>query len=364
MANSSSPTFKDSHMTASSASSDGMIWYPVNLPVFGLTGACDYVPGEGFARILQEVADITNDGVKINNRHTAGVRIRFKTDAKRIGIRVWFPYVQHFSHMPLSGTSGFDLYTDEVGLGDGVLVPFSRFLTLFRPKYDVTDFYEEIQEVSGEEHCYTLNFPLYNAILKVELGLNEEASLEEGAPYRNELPVVYYGSSITQGACASRPGLSYEARISERFNLNYVNLGYSGHAKGEQVIMEYIARIPMDLFVYDYDHNSSVTELSENHKRGFEIVRRANPSLPVIFVTRPDSRRNPESSKKRYDIIRATYEGALKQGDENVYFVDGSQFYAGEHPEDCSVDGLHPNDEGFAGMAKYIGEAVKIALKL
>ena len=361
MTDNSTPAYEDPHMMANSASEDGMVWYPVTLPVFGMTGAYNYVPGEGFERIPQVIADATNDGVQVNNHHTAGVHIRFKTNAKKIGVRVLFPYLKTFTHMPLSGTGGFDLYVDHEEKGQ---YSFSEFLVLYRPKYDVKDYYEEIQEVSGETQYYTLNFPLYNAITTLEIGFSEGAFLEPGMPYRNELPVVYYGSSITQGACASRPGLSYEARISRTYNLNYVNLGYSGHAKGEQVIMEYISKIPMSLFVYDYDHNSSVEELAVNHKRGYEIVRRVNPDLPIIFVTRPDGRRHVEASKKRFDIIRETYESALINGDKNVYFVDGFQFYAGEHPEDCSVDGLHPNDEGFAGMAKYIGLAVKEALKL
>ena len=128
--------------------------------------------------------------------------------------------------------------------------------------------------------------------------------------------------------------------------------------------MDYMATIPMAAFVYDYDHYASVSRLSESHEPGYLTIRKANPDLPIVFVTRPDGRRTPEESKRRFDIIHQTYENALASGDRNVYFVDGFRFYEGDRPEDCSVDGIHPNDEGLSRMAEVIGDTLKTALKL
>lgn len=182
----------------------------------------------------------------------------------------------------------------------------------------------------------TINFPLYNSVKTVFIGLEENAKLMKTDGYTDYKPIVYYGSSITQGGCASRPGNSYQALISRRFNLDYFNFGFSGSARGEKAMADYIADMPMSLFFLDYDHNS------------------------------PDAERDTAARRR---AVYETYENALKRGDRNVMFIDGGTVFTEAlnltaPADNCTVDGCHPNDLGFACMAKVYGDAIKNMLDL
>ncbi len=192
-----------------------------------------------------------------------------------------------------------------------------------------------------------------------------DAKLEPIAlPYRNEKPVVYYGSSITQGGCACRPGNAYQAMIGRKYNLDHINLGFSGSAKGEPEMAEHIASLEMEAFVCDYDHNApSLEHLQNTLPEFYRIIREKHPDLPVIFVTKPDILLRPDWCKERRDYIFSVYEEAKAKG-ENVYFIPGEELFAGENWDDCTVDRCHPNDLGFFRMAQRIGAELKKALNL
>ena len=132
-----------------------------------------------------------------------------------------------------------------------------------------------------------------------------------------------------------------------------INLGFSGNAKAEDEMAQYIKALNMSLFVYDYDHNAPTLEhLSETHSRMFATIRQAQPELPILLLSRPKYRLDQEE-KQRLEVIKSTYDTAISDGDRNVYFMDGPTLmkYA---KCDGTVDGCHPNDLGFYSMAKAI----------
>ena len=179
--------------------------------------------------------------------------------------------------------------------------------------------------------------------------------MEAPSPYAIETPVVFYGSSITQGGCASRPGTSYDAIACRRLNVNYHNLGFSGNARGEDAMANYIKGLSMSAFVYDYDHNAPTVEhLRATHERMFRTVREANPTLPILILQRPVFCQSAEEAE-RLAILTATYEHARAEGDENVYLITGRELMA-QAENDGTVDGCHPNDLGFASMARAVGD--------
>ena len=211
---------------------------------------------------------------------------------------------------------------------------------------------------SDKLHHYTINFPLYNDVDELLIGIKEGSTLSEGLPYVDAAPMIFYGSSITQGGCASRPGLAYEATICRKLNRNYLNMGFSGSAKGEPRLAEYLATLPMSIFVCDYDYNAPTAEhLEATHYPFYEIIRRKNPTVPYLMISRHTSHRS-ENADRRRAVIRASYERAKANGDENVYFLDGDSFFPDEWRDSCTVDTVHPNDLGFYFMAKGIGDAI------
>ena len=334
-------------------------WHNVKDGEFQVYGLYKPYETEGFVRMPQEIANTVNEGVAELHTHTAGGRIRFKTDSPYIALTSEIPTDYRHVGMGLIAADGFDLYV----INNGNSSYFGPFVMPF----DFKGGYSVVQDVyrGGNMVCYEIEMPLYAHVANLHIGLKEGSKIEAGEPYRNELPVVYYGSSITQGACASRPGTCYEAMISHRFNLDYINLGFSGSCRGEKEMAEYLATLPMSCFVCDYDHNSpSLEHFEETHYPLYETIRKAHPDIPYIMISRPTNDVDGEYVAKKFQVMMDSYNKAIENGDKNVFYIDGREFYKGLNFIDCSYDLLHPNDIGFHKMSQIIGDMIeKVLLK-
>jgi len=310
--------------------------------------------GERFWRLPEYLIDSVNEGVCTLARHTAGGRIRFRTDSPYIAYRAKSFGGGQMSHMPLTGSNGTDLFVDGVSY------------TTFRPNSAKEQWFEGIADMrSAGMHDIEMNLGLYNGYTEIYVGVQAGSAVEAPRSYAVEKPVVYYGSSITQGGCASKPGNCYEAYISRWLNCDHINLGFSGSGRGEENMAEYIASLPMSAFVMDYDHNAPNPEhLEKTHFRFYEIVRKAQPELPIIMVSMPDTDRNTAEADVRRSIIMNTYLTARSNGDKKVWFIDGRSLFGGHDRDCCTMDGCHPNDLGFYRMAEAICPIVKEALGL
>lgn len=308
-----------------------------------------------YCRMPSAVAESVSEGVQALYRNTSGGRIRFRTDAARLYLNVLYPDIVTMGHFAQSGISGFSVYVKEGGTDvfAGMLTPGRH--TEFEGSIDL--------HASGMKEI-TIYMPLYNDVEKVMIGLDEAAQIKPDSGYAFEKPVVFYGSSITQGGCASRPGSEYAAILSRRLGFDYVNLGFSGNAKGEPAMAEYIKTLPMQAFVMDYDHNAPTPEhLEKTHEPFFRIIRDACPELPVVLVSRPDPDLS-EDNRSRFAVIRKTYENALQRGDKNVYLLDGAAFFSDAAAiNDPTVDRVHPTDLGFFLMARAMEPTLKTILK-
>lgn len=163
----------------------------------------------------------------------------------------------------------------------------------------------------------------------------------------------YTGSFITQGVCASMPWTCYPAILSRWLDCDYVNLGASGSAKGEDAMADYIKNLSMDIFVYDYDYNApSAAHLEKTHRWMFERIRKKNPKLPIIILPRPKYFLNQDEQRRR-QIVYDTWRLAKEAGDENVYFIDGKKLMALAGDEG-TVDNCHPMDYGFFSLTQSL----------
>jgi len=308
-----------------------------------------------FCRMPPEIAETVSERVAALIFNTTGGRLRFVTTSPYIAVKTTNKSHAGSQFTGAVGTSGFDLYVKNADGRDtyrGTFVPPVRY----------ENGYEAILHVGAGEKEVTINFPTYHRVSDLYIGLDETSTLTRRGDYRYEKPVLYYGSSITQGGCASRAGMIYEAIISRRLDCNYINLGFAGAARGEDAIIDYLAALDPAVFVLDYDHNAPTAEhLAATHEKLYLTFRAAHPTTPVIIVTRPDSWAWRTDTEARTAVIRATYEHALARG-EDVTFIDGRTLFAGELYEDCTVDGVHPNDLGMSRMAAVIGKAVDAAL--
>ena len=333
-----------------------IVWYNVKEAPFRIDGLWQKEPGKPFLRLPEDVAKNVSDGVYNLNFHTAGGRIRFTTNTKHIALLAKMPKTPTMPHITWLGQSGFDLYRHDNGHYEFI----SPFIAEYRD-----DHYESIHYMDGQWHSYTINMPLYDSVDEVYIGLSGDAELKEPEPYTYEKPVLYYGSSITQGGCASRPGNAYQAVISRKYDCNFINLGFSGSAKGEPAMADYLATIDSSVFVMDYDYNAPTPDhLRATHHEVYRKYREAHPDTPIIRISKPDFRIDSEVDNARRMIVMESFLEARKAGDKRVYFVDGASLFGGEFRDSCTVDGCHPNDLGFHRMAMVIGEVVGHALRL
>ncbi len=309
-----------------------------------------------FQRMPHDIAKQITYNIEVLSSTTAGVRARFTTNSKKLGIVVSYKYLAKMNQMPFSGSSGFILIDETENT--------QKLVGGARPTYEKEQGYTVQIELSGEMRNYILWFPLYNDyITEVKLVFDKDCVVENGKKYKFDLPVVYYGSSITQGGCCSRPDNCYQAYISKWNNVDFINLGFSGGAKAEDKMIEHLCSLSAKVFVCDYDHNApNPQHLKDTHYKLYSAYRTAHPQTPIVLVSKPDFYDRKED-KERLKIIKSTYRKAKANGDKKVYLVDGSKLFGKKDRENCTVDGCHPNDLGFYRMALGINKVLSKLLK-
>ncbi len=318
---------------------EDIVWYDILQPPFSIHGLIFDSDDNGFVRMPRSVARTVSGSVNDLNRRTSGGRVRFRTDSDYIAIRAELRGHRLMPHMPLLSQSGFDLYRNNV------------FHRAFMPPFDLHNDYCCERPVAAGEADYMINFPLYRGVRHLYVALRKGAKLLPATPYTHEKPVVFYGSSITAGACSGRPGMSYVNTLCRRLDTEYVNLGFSGSCLAEPPMAEYLAGLDMSVFVYDFDHNAkSAEQLADRHKPLFDRVRQSHPDLPIILASAPDLPFDPPKFAARREVVLDTYRKAVVAGDQNVYFVDGATVL-GDDWDNCLTDGVHPNDLGQYRMA-------------
>ena len=315
------------------------------LPFFNETG------------ILERLPQKTRDAVpslSFLGRRCPGARICFRTNSKTITLKMTLETLS-----PDIAMSIFSCQSAEITIGERTN---ARFIGLLGP----SNYNEKIAEKSfyknGEMEDVTIWFPRNEVIADFTISIEDGARIEAPTPYKYP-PMLYYGSSITEGGGCCRLTNAYNAIISRHLDVDYYNFGFSGNAKGELPLADLIADIPMSIFVFDYDHNAPDPEhLLKTHEPFFKKIREKNPNLPVIMMTRPDFDSYEDSAERR-GIVRRTYENAKAAGDENVWFLDGETFFGDTERSACTCDGCHPNDFGFYRMAAVVEPLVKAILE-
>lgn len=309
--------------------------------------------GGSYSRLPKNLdANEVNRGARDLSSHSAGGVVRFRTDSPYIVLRAEISSTYTMGHMADTGSSGFDFFCDT-----------NRYLKTVNPRMNKPQIPTPVvavltQNFGKKMRDYSLYMPLYNGVKKLEIGLAPDAKFEKPTPHKIAKPILFYGSSITQGGCASRTSNVYTAMLCRALDAPMINLGFSGSAKGEPKLAELIASLDLAAFVYDYDYNAPTTEhLKKTHEPFFKIIRKAKPNLPIIMLSRVSY-----PSDDRVAVIRATYENAKKAGDKNVYFIDGRDLFKDADISYLTVDGCHPNDLGFYLMFKNTLPTLKQAI--
>ena len=323
-----------------------------------------------YCRMDKNVAEGTNEGVGVLNKNTSGGRVRFRTNAKKFVLRSNQRRFVISENLTMTAGTGFSVYADGV-FHQSAMPPWNdgwkqKSMAKNPPNFGFDTLIEFDPNVEKEREI-TIYFPLYNGVDSLLIGLQEGDSLNAGDGYKYELPVVFFGSSTTQGASCSRPGNSYDAMLSRMLDFDYINLGFSGSGRAEGEMTEYLANLKCQVFVCDYDYNAHTAEfLEKTHLPLYRAFRKVQPDTPILFLSKADIERKPWifEPKERRDVIYKTYQIALSEGDENVAFIDGATLFGDDVFRDCcTIDSVHPTDLGFARMAEKVYPVLKQMLE-
>lgn len=342
----------DPNMSLKKADADGIIWFDPREEPFELVGF-EWIKTEKVYRRLPVNPEWEiRDAVDQLANHTAGGQLRFRTNSRRILVKVELREPSGMYHMPATGQSGFDLYILE---GEQ-----QRYWKTTRFPHDTTHYQVELFKTSDPKNsAYTVNFPLYNGVNSLWIGLEEGSLLEEALPFKRPGKVVVYGTSITQGGCVSRPGMAYTNILSRDLGMQFVNLGFSGNGRGEPALAHLITQIAdTRCILLDYEANAGPS-IKLTLGPFVDVLREKHPDIPILIMSKIRYAYNQEGEPgyetwlELRDFQRDLVNKRKLAGDKLIYFLDGSTIL-GEDYDECTVDGVHPNDLGSFRIAKAL----------
>ncbi|MBQ8442908.1 MAG: SGNH/GDSL hydrolase family protein [Bacteroides sp.] len=280
------------------------------------------------------------------SRHSAGMSIAFRSDAPQIKIRYQVSGSFSMPHMPSTGVSGVDMYATDIN-GERLWCS-ARYA--FRDT--VTYTYNKLSygQSASKGFEYEVYLPLYNDVKWLEVGVPEGHTLQF-LPASQEKPIVLYGTSIAQGACASRPGMAFGNIIGRKLEHPVVNLGFSGNGQMEPEVFDLLAEIDAQMFILDNMPNMGGDRLPKIYERTIKGVHklRKKSKAPILLVEHYSNSHNgtsieEERSYKKNNLeLRKAYRTLKKEGVQNLHFLSEEELGL---TQDCSVEGWHPNDLG------------------
>lgn len=297
------------------------------------------------------------------SRNSAGESIVFTTDAKEITVRYTVSERQAMPHMPATGVSGVDLYTHDKDGNEIYLAGKYSF------KDTVTFHYNPVGiEKEPGAHRYTLFLPLYNEVTWMEIGTEDGASFrfEEHIPSK---PIVAYGTSICQGACASRPAMAWSNILQRRMGHEFVNLGFSGNAHMENEVIDLVAEIDAKVYILDEMPNVcsfDAEAIRDTVLNGVRRLRAKRPDTPIIMVDHagyPHYKANPKIKEKQERALKVhgeVYRQLAKEGMKNLYYLSYDEI---AFPQDGTVEGVHSSDYGMVAYADAYEKILRKILK-
>ncbi|MVZ62222.1 SGNH/GDSL hydrolase family protein [Sphingobacterium humi] len=321
---------------------------------------------DGFARLPKALKADVREPVWYLGQQAAGIYVEFETNSPNIHIRYKVRNGLNMPHMPTTGVSGVDLYAK----GEQPLTWKWTF-----GKYKFTDTisfdYENLAIEPIKGHQYRLYLPLYNAVDWMEIGV------EEGKTFKfintPSKPIVVYGTSIAQGACATRPGLGWTNMFGRNFNQEVINLAFSGNGRLEQPIIDLINDIDASAYLLDCIPNLALSkdrskeQLRDLIVNAVSTLRKKHPKTPIMLMAHSSSEVPGIISKTNLAeygnssvVAFETFKELKAKGDKNLYWVSSQDI---GFDIDCTVDYAHPNDIGMKKISDAYTKVLKPLLK-
>lgn len=336
---------------------NGTAWYDVThwgvegriLPEQPRTRWFDRFPSSAEGKVTAAVWNLSRD--------SAGMMFRFKTNSPSIHVhyelrsdRLAMP------HMPATGVSGVDLYArDDQGKW--------KWVQVTRPGAKTVKV-ELIGGLAPGEREYAAYLPLYNGVEFVKIGVTESSRFEGLKP--RPAPIVFYGTSITHGACASRPGMVHTAILGRKLDRPVVNLGFSGNGKMDLEVADYLVQLDAAAYVIDCLPNMGPADVTTKCEPLVRRLREAKPTTPIVLV---EDRRftnswiTPAKQKFHDDnhaALKKAYDNLIKAGVQGLFYIEGDALYGDD--TEGATDASHASDLGFLRQAEAFEPVLRKAL--
>lgn len=281
-------------------------------------------------------------------KNSAGISVDFQTNSREIWVKWQLLNDFHMNHMAGTGIRGIDLYCKIKNEWQYVktAIPAGK-----------TNEKQLIKNLSGKMENYRLYLPLYDGVENLEIGIDSTAKIKSAKKLRR--PLIFYGTSITQGGCASRPGMAYTSIISRKINRECINLGFSGNGRMEPPIAELISRTEAEFIIIDCLPNMKASDVEANTQKLVQILREKKPELPIVLVenviyeTAWFDQEQMKTLRQKNQTLKAEYEKMIQQGVERLFYIEAESLMSDIH--EGTVDGVHLTDLGFMRIAdKFI----------
>ena len=282
------------------------------------------------------------------SKNSAGISVRFLSNSSLVKVKWDLLNDSKMNHMAETGIKGIDLYCKVNGNW--------KYINTGRPtgKENEALLVSTLPSVMRE---YRLFLPLYDGVTRLEVGIDSLSKIEKPAAGKY-LPVVFYGTSITQGGCASRPGMAYSNIISRKLNVDCINFGFSGNGRMEAPIVDLMTATPASFYVIDCVPNMNVEEIQKNVMPLVETIRAKHPNTPIVFVENIKYTMSFFEEKVNNNInaknsaLRTEYDKLLRKGVQNLVYIDNKNAIGDDN--ESTVDGVHLTDLGFMRFADYL----------
>ncbi len=347
----------DPAMGVNKKASDNLEWHDVTK--WGVEGRIlpEQTRLRWFDRLPASAEKSVTPAVWSLSRDSSGMMVRFKTDATAISVHYKLSKDRLAQpHMPATGVSGVDLYARDT---DGKW----KWVMVTKPATQEVKA-EIIKDLAPGEREYAAYLPLYNGVEFMSIGVAKGSKFEELAP--REKPVVFYGTSITHGACASRPGMVHTGILGRKLDMPVVNLGFSGNGRMDKAVGDYLVQVDAAAYVIDCLPNMGPADVAAKCVPLVKQLRAAKPETPIVLV---EDRRNtndwilPARNKHHTDnhaALKAAYETLLKDGVKNLSYIPGDSLYGTD--TEGATDASHASDLGFMRQAEIFEPVLRKAL--
>jgi len=323
---------------------------------FPLLGKATQNTATRYERLPDSLKNISRKPLWDLGKNSAGLAVRFSSNSTTIAAKWEVLFNCEMNHMTPTGIKGLDLYC----LQDGKWV----FVNSGRPSGKVNTA-TIISNMEPQQREYMLYLPLYDGVTSLAIGID---SLSEISQPRIDLPVrkkplVFYGTSILQGGCASRPGMAHTNILSRWLNREAINLGFSGNGQLDLEIAKVIAAVDASMYILDFVPNATVAQIKERADQFYSIIRSRHPETPILFIEDPIfthtrfDKKIAKEVKEKNETINAFFLSLKERGEKNIYLLPSKDMIGSDG--EATVDGIHFTDLGFMRYAELLYPVIK-----